>query len=149
MLIPRVSMIVAVLVYASQAMGQARLQPGDLQSLRSVAAVQVSPDATRVAYVVERNDGPGRPYGQVWLMTLADGKSIRLGGDNEPSGNPEWSPDGRWLAYQGRVGGKAGLAIVGPDGSGARLLAEMAGTNAPLPGAGRTVAWSPDGARIS
>jgi dipeptidyl aminopeptidase/acylaminoacyl peptidase len=149
MLISRVSLIAVVLVYSSQATAQARLKPGELLSLRSVAAVHVSPDAARVAYVVENNDGPGRPYDQVWLMTLADGKSIRLGGDKEPSGNPEWSPDGRWLAYQGRVGGKAGLAIVRPDGTGAKLLAEMTGTNAPLPGAGRTIAWSPDGARIA
>jgi dipeptidyl aminopeptidase/acylaminoacyl peptidase len=149
MLISRVSLMVVVLTYSSQATAQGRLLPGDLLSLRSVAAVQVSPDAARVAYVVENNDGPGRPYGQVWLLTLADGKSVRLGGDKEPSDNPEWSPDGRWLAYQGRVGGKPGLAIVRPDGTGAKLLADMTGTNAPLPGAGRTVAWSPDGARIA
>jgi dipeptidyl aminopeptidase/acylaminoacyl peptidase len=149
MWISRVSLMAVVLVYSSQASAQARLQPRDLLSLRSVTAVHVSPDAARVAYVVENNDGPGRPYDQVWLMTLADGKSLRLGGDKESSGNPEWSPDGRWLAYQGRVGGKPGLAIVHPDGTGAKLLTEMTGTNAPLPGAGRTIAWSPDGARIA
>ena len=30
-----------------------------------------------------------------------------------------------------------------------RFLAEMTGTNAPLPGSGATVAWSPDGKRIA
>jgi dipeptidyl aminopeptidase/acylaminoacyl peptidase len=128
---------------------QARLQSGDLLKLRSVSAVQLSPDASRVAYVVDNNDGPGRPYGQLWVMTLADGKSVRFGGEKESSGNPEWSPDGQWLAYRGRVGDKAGLVIARPDGTGARFLAEMTGTNAPLPGSGRTVAWSPDSKQIA
>jgi dipeptidyl aminopeptidase/acylaminoacyl peptidase len=35
------------------------------------------------------------------------------------------------------------------DGSGARFIAEMSGTNAPLPGTGRTIAWSPDSRRIA
>src|SRR6266540_3368028 len=82
---------------------QPGLQSADLLRLRSVTAVQVSPDASRVAYVVENNDGASRPYGQLWVMTIADGKSVRFGGEKEPSGNPEWSPDGQWLAYRGRV----------------------------------------------
>src|SRR5207249_3364475 len=57
--------------------------------------------------------------------------------------------DGRSLAYRGRVGDKTGLVVSRPDGSGARFLAEMTGTNAPLPGSGATIAWSPDGKRIA
>jgi dipeptidyl aminopeptidase/acylaminoacyl peptidase len=82
-------------------------------------------------------------------MTLADGKTRRIGDGKEPSGNPNWSPDSQWIAYSGRVGDKAGLAIVHSDGGGARFLAEMTGTNNPLPTTGKTVAWSPDGKRIA
>jgi len=131
------------------ASSQNRLQSSDLLKLRSVTTVQLSPDGTRVAYVVDNNDGPGRPYGQISVMTLADGKSVRFGGDKESSGDPQWSPDGQWIAYRGRVDGKSGLAIAKPDGTGARFLAEMTGTNAPLPGIGTSVAWSPDGRRIA
>jgi dipeptidyl aminopeptidase/acylaminoacyl peptidase len=133
---------------ASAALAQAGVQSADLLKLRSVSGVEVSPDATRVAYTVENNDGAGRPYGQLWVMTIADGKSVRFGADKEPSGNPEWSPDSQWIAYGGRVGGKSGLVVAKPDGSGARWLAELSGTNAPLPGSGRTIAWAPDGKRI-
>jgi dipeptidyl aminopeptidase/acylaminoacyl peptidase len=139
----------AVITVATTAFAQDRLQSSDLLRLRSVSVVALSPDASRVAYVVENNDGPGRPYGQLWVMTLADGKSVRFGGEKEPSGNPEWSPDGQTIAYRGRVGDKSGLVVARPDGSGARFLAEMSGTNAPLPGTGKTVAWSPDGKRIA
>ena len=130
----------AVITVTTTAFAQDRLQSSDLLRLRSVSVVVLSPDATRVAYVVENNDGPGRPYGQLWVMTLAEGKSVRVGGEKESSGNPEWSPDGQTIAYRGRVGDKAGLVVARPDGSGARFLAEMNGTNAPLPGAGKTVA---------
>src|SRR6476620_11350077 len=59
---------------------QPGLQSADLLKLRSVTSVRVSPDATRVAYVVDNNDGAGRPYGQLWVMTIADGKTVRFGG---------------------------------------------------------------------
>jgi len=122
---------------------------GDLYKLRSVGGVQFSPDGARIAYSVNNNDGPGRPYGQVWILTVADGKSIRFGKEKESSGGPEWSPDGRWIAYQGHLDGKSGLMIAHPDGSGAKFLAEMQGTNSPLPSTGKRVAWSPDSKHIA
>ena len=139
----------AVVLVAADAAAQGGLQSSDLLKLRSVSAVQVSPDAARVAYVVDNNDGSGRPYGQIWVMTLADGKSVRFGADKEPSGSPVWSPDSQSIAYRGRVGDKTGLIVARPDGGGARFIAEMSGTNAPLPGSGRTIAWSPDSRRIA
>ena len=143
------ALVAAAVLAAAPAVAQGRLTSQDLLKLRSVSSVQLSPDGTRVAYTVDNNDGPGRPYPQVWVMTLADGRSVRFGADGEPSGNPVWSPDGEWVAYQGRVGDKAGLSIARPDGSGARVLADMSGTNSPLPTTGRTIAWSPDSARIA
>jgi dipeptidyl aminopeptidase/acylaminoacyl peptidase len=143
------SLVCAIVLAASGAAAQTTLQSSDLLKLRSVTAVQLSPDASRVAYVVENNDGTGRPYGQLWVMTLAGGKSVRYGADRDASGNPVWSPDSQSLAFRGQVGGKAGLIVSRPDFGGARFIAEMSGTNAPLPGSGRTISWSPDGRRIA
>jgi len=139
----------ALLLFTTDAAAQGALQSADLLKLRAVTGMQLSPDGRRAAYIVENNDGTGRPYGQLWLMTLADGRATRIGVDREASGNPAWSPDGQSLAFRGRAGDKAGLVVARADGSGARFIAEMSGTNAPLPGAGRTVAWSPDSKRIA
>jgi dipeptidyl aminopeptidase/acylaminoacyl peptidase len=98
------------LVVASSALAQTGLQSSDLLKLRSVSSVRVSPDGTRVAYTVDNNDGTGRPYGQLWVMTVADGKTVRFGGEKESTGNPKWSPDGQSIAYRGRVGDKSALS---------------------------------------
>ena len=79
-LLSRVWLVLLALTSSSSyAFAQDRLQSSDLLKLRSVSAVEVSPDAARVAYTVENNDGAGRPYGQLWVMTLADGQVVTLG----------------------------------------------------------------------
>jgi dipeptidyl aminopeptidase/acylaminoacyl peptidase len=127
----------------------AGFQSRDLLKLRSVGAVQFSPDGSRLAYTITRNDGPGRPFGQLWILTLSDGKSICLSSGDEPSGDPQWSPDGKWIAYSGTLDGKRGLMIARPDGGGKKFLAVMEGTNCPLPTTGKTIAWSPDSKQIA
>lgn len=125
------------------------LESADLLKLRSVGEVQWSPDGARIAYTVSNNDGPRRPYSQLWIMTVADGKSIRLATGKESSSGPEWSPDGQWIAYQGSAGDKSSLMIARPDGTGIKSLAALESTNSPLPTTGKRLAWSPDSKSIA
>src|SRR5213082_1055659 len=129
--------------------GAQGLISSDLSKLRSVGGVALSPDGRHLAYSVAMRDEPGRPYGQLWVMDVAMQKSIRFGGDKDRSGGPVWSPDGKWIAFFGRLGDKHGLMIAKPDGSDVTVLASPEGTNSPLPGAGNEVAWSPDGKQIA
>jgi dipeptidyl aminopeptidase/acylaminoacyl peptidase len=121
----------------------------DLLKLRSAGGVRFSPNGEQLAYTVSRNDGSRRPYGQVWIMTLAGNKTICLSSGDEPSSNPVWSPDGKWIAYDGRLGEKSGLIVARPDGSDKKYLAAMESSNSPLPNTGATVTWSQDGKQIA
>jgi len=121
----------------------------DLYKFRSAGGVALSPDGARLAYSINRNDGAGRPYSQVSILTLADGRSVSLSKEKEPSGGGEWSPDGQWVAYTGKLGDKSGLMVAHPDGSGAKYLSALEGTNNPLPTTGRRFAWSPDSKRLA
>ena len=125
------------------------LTSGDLSKLRSVGGMALSPDGRHLAYSVAMRDEPGRPYGQLWMMDLTTQKSTRFGGDKDRGGGPVWSPDGKWIAFFGRLGDKHGLMISKPDGSEVTVLASPEGTNSPLPGAGNEVTWSPDGKQVA
>src|SRR5438045_7306199 len=119
------------------------LTSSDLYKLRNVGSVALSPDGHYIAYTITMHDVPGRPYGQLWVIDLNTQKSTRLGGDN-PAGGPLWSADSKWIAFHGQDGDKHGLLIAHPDGRGPTFLAEMKGTNSPLPGTGKDIARSPD-----
>lgn len=125
------------------------LSSADLYQLKSVGDVQISPDGTRVAYTVVRNDRPGRPYAQVFILDVATGRASRLGGEQEAVSGARWSPDGRAIAYFGREGGKAWLLVSRLDGSPPERLAPVEDTNHPLPSAGERLTWSPDGRQIA
>jgi dipeptidyl aminopeptidase/acylaminoacyl peptidase len=126
---------------------KAGLTSADLYKLQSVGDVQASPDGVHVAYSVQSSDRPGRPYSRLWMMSLATGRSWRIGGDS--ASGPVWSPDGRLVAFSGREGEKSGLMTAAPDGSGVTFIAPIEGTNHPLPSSGDRFAWSPDGNQIA
>jgi len=137
-------------VLAASPSGHAQgLTSSDLSKLRSVGSVALSPDGKHLAYSVAMRDEPGRPYGQLWVMDVATQKSIRFGGDKDRGAGAVWSPDGKWIAFFGRIGDKHGLMVAKPDGSDVTVLASPEGTNSPLPGAGNEVTWSPDGKQIA
>jgi len=121
----------------------------DLHRLRSVGDVTLSPDGRTVAYVVQDRERPGRPRSQIWITDLEGSAPRQLAGADESTSNPLWSPDGRWLLHSGTVDDRSGLVIRRPDGSEPRFLAEISGTNHPLPGTGESVAWSPDSRTVA
>jgi dipeptidyl aminopeptidase/acylaminoacyl peptidase len=120
--------------------------PRDLLQLQSVGDVEVSPSGSHVAYTVVRNTDPGRPQATLVVRNLTTGISRDL-----PRGSsaPRWAPDGRRLAFMGQGPEGSGIMVSEADGSGARLIAPVTGTNHPLPSSGAAMAWAPDGRRIA
>jgi dipeptidyl aminopeptidase/acylaminoacyl peptidase len=125
------------------------LQTDDLFRLRSVGDVQIAPDGRFAVYAVSNADRPGRPYSQVWMLDVAAGTSRRLGGDGDTASDPMFSPDGRHLAFIGRVSAGSGLVVANADGSSPQLIAPVEETNHPLPSSGARLAWSPDSTRLA
>lgn len=138
-----------LVVFCTSVVAQDRLQ-SDFLRLRSVGAVQFSPDGSKIAYSVTSNDLPGVPYSQLWLVDVATGQSTRVGEETSRGGQPVWSPDGHSIAYMGLTGGKSGLIVARGDGTSPAWMADVAGTNSSaLTNTGSTIAWSADSKSIA
>jgi dipeptidyl aminopeptidase/acylaminoacyl peptidase len=145
----RVWMVAAAFALSPSITRAQGLSSRNLSSFRSIGSVALSPDGRRIAYTLTMRDRPGRPYGQLWIMDVANQKSARVGGEKDTGGGPIWSPDGNWLAFFGSQGENHGLLVARPDGKEITFLASVRGTNSPLPGAGNEAAWSPDSKQLA
>ena len=121
----------------------------DLLSIKTVGEARISSDGTRIAYTVQSNRRTGRPTSQVWIWDRAAGTTTRLGGDRDSGTNLRWSPDGKSLAFTGRVDDESGLIVQRLDGTPALALARVRSTNHPLPSTGNLLTWSPGSSRIA
>jgi len=63
-----------------------------------------SPDGRRIAFVSDRDSGPGEFEtwkSDVWVVDAEGGEPERLTANPFVDGSPEWSPDGRQIAWLG------------------------------------------------
>ncbi len=104
-----------------------------------------SPDGSRIAFTqegaVDCNEGSCSIY-----VMKADGiDPVPLStGSTADAMHPSWSPDGRAIAFSGRVGEQWFVYTVGLDGSEpVRLAQDLEAPRSSQP------AWSPDGSRIA
>ncbi|MDP9362768.1 MAG: S9 family peptidase [Chloroflexota bacterium] len=72
----------------------------DLFALRLVGDPQVSPDGSRVAYVVTRLDQEADDYkAAIWVVPIDGGEPAQLTSGTARDTTPRWSPDGTKLAF--------------------------------------------------
>jgi dipeptidyl aminopeptidase/acylaminoacyl peptidase len=108
-----------------------------------VSDPQVSPDGTRVAYVVRRNDRDSDERHSSIFVAPLDGKSpARAFTQGKRDGSPRWSPDGRSLAFISDRGEKGQVFLAPLDGGERRRLTKA-------PHGVNVIAWSPDSTRIA
>ncbi|MCO1655651.1 serine hydrolase [Pseudonocardia humida] len=114
------------------------MQIEDLTELAVPSGPAVSPDGTRVAYVLRTLDAArDRTVEQLWLVAVDGGAPRRLTAGPEDTA-PAWSPDGSMLAFL--RGGQVALLDAG-GGEPERLTDLPLGAGAPR--------WSPDGRRLA
>lgn len=146
---PKVTHILFLASFGAATLGAAPFTSADLSRLRTVSGAVLSPDGKYIAYTVDNNDTPGRPYTQIWLHNIATNSSTPLGTGKDSSSEPVWSRDSTRLAYAGKHNGKPALLVTPVPAIAPKFLAELDGTNSPLPSTGSRFTWSPDGRRIA
>ncbi|MBF6590217.1 MAG: S9 family peptidase [Ktedonobacterales bacterium] len=133
------------------------LTPEDLYALRLVEDPQISPDGSRVAYVLMAVDREAQEYRRtIWVAPTTGGEPRRYSAGPKDT-SPRWSPDGRMLAFvrapasgtapktaddREKGVGKPQIWLLAADGGEARQLTTL------RHGAG-SPAWSPDGLALA
>lgn len=122
------------------------LESGDSSALTSPAQMlvgmpSVSPNGKMVAFAGQLNEGQkyDQTKNQIWLLPIGGGKPMEVSAGQ--GRQPDWSPDGRWLAFaSGRDDPAGHHAVFVVDRAGRNLtqLTEHS-VNAQHP------VWSPDG----
>jgi dipeptidyl aminopeptidase/acylaminoacyl peptidase len=83
--------------------GKRLLTALDLMKVAGVGGVKLSPDGTRVAYTVSETkmekDKEWKTLTHVWVVPVTGGKARQYTRGEKSSSAPEWSPDGRQLAF--------------------------------------------------
>jgi Tol biopolymer transport system component len=117
-----------------------------------VRGVSWAPDGSRLAIGV--SNATDVSAGGIFLLDLPSGSVTPLAGPGAttglPDGDPQWSPDGRWIAFRRGVSPRADgpmstqLFVVRPDGVDARALTSVDDIDSIA-----DFAWSPDGSSVT
>ncbi len=119
------------------------MEIGDLGKIKYVGDPRISPDGSRVAYVVTQADIPGKTYrSAIWIAATDGSYERRFTNGSFKDSAPRWSPDGRELAFLSDRSGTTQLYVMPSDGGEPRKLSDLKnGVADPV--------WSPDGSKLA
>ena len=122
----------------------APITPDDLYRFRWIDHVRLTPDGERVAYQLSWPDATSRQTrSRIVVRRLLDPEPTAPTAGVQRDHSPEWSPDGRTLAFMSRVGPVDQLFVldISAGGPPRQLSSVPDGASRPQ--------WSPDGSRIA
>jgi len=115
------------------------IKPDDLFRLNFLQDAKASPDGRSVVYVVSKVDHEkDEEHAAIWLHSMDSGECRRLTSGVAYDSDPEWSHDGRRVAFVSSRGEKKQIYVIPVDGGEARALTSL------LQGVSGGPKWSPD-----
>ena len=84
------------------------LKSDDLNQLVRVGDPRVSPDGKQIVYTVSRVDTEDdKNVTELWMVDWDGSNNLQLTYGTESASSPQWSPDGRYLAFTSSRPGRA------------------------------------------
>lgn len=115
--------------------------PDEQMKVKAVGGVQVSPDGKRVVYTVNEpvmTAEKSEYVTQIWMANADGSGSYQFTFGEKSSSNPQWSPDGTWVAFTSSRSGKNNVWLIRADGGEAEQLTDVKSSVS-------SFQWSPDG----
>lgn len=126
-------------------LAQKNWTPEQCIKMKNISAVRVSPDGSKVAYTVREavmTDDRSEYINQVWMCNADGSNHIQLTKNDKGSSNPQWSPDGKWIAFTSSRDNKTNLYLLPVGGGEAEKITDV------KTGVGN-YQWSHDGSMIA
>lgn len=119
------------------------IQPDDLFGLKFLNGARLSPDGKQVVYYVNQiNAELDKEFATIHLLNRESGEDRALTNWESRDTKPQWSHDGKSIAFISTRKGKPQLFIMAVDGGEARQMTDL---KQGISG----FAWSPDGNKIA
>ena len=119
--------------------------PDESMKIKSISQTDISNDGKYVAYVVREpimEDKKSEYLSQIWVSNVDTKENIQYTFNLKSSSSPEFSPDGKMIAFLSARSGKNQIWIINTNGGEAKkLTSEKKSVN--------SIKWSPDGNVIS
>jgi dipeptidyl aminopeptidase/acylaminoacyl peptidase len=139
-----------VFPFAHAQTGKQKITVTDMTRIKQVSGIKTSPDGKQAVYTlttIEANPDNKEEYEYKTHLYLTELSGLKPGGTkaltngSESARQPDWSPDGKSLAFARTVKGKSQIFVMPLDGGEAWQLTKLGyGASSPQ--------WSPDGKRI-